>query len=72
MKIELMFPEKIILTEISDKKATQKDVAMTYRIIIQQKLKVDWKKINKAIVDRWSRAGLERVKNLAWSGKCFN
>lgn len=72
MKIELMFPEKIILTEISDKKATQKDVAMTYRIIIQQKLKVDWKKINKAIVDRWSRSGLERIKQLAWSGKCFN
>jgi hypothetical protein len=31
--------------------------------------KIDWKKVNEAIIDRWSISGLQYIKQKAWSGK---
>ncbi len=69
---KLINPEKIILDEIGDKRFIQKDIAKTYHLVLLQGLEVDWSKINKAIVKRWSRTGLDRIKKLALSGKCFD
>lgn len=66
--MELKNPEKYILAEIENKKFKRKNIAKTYALILRDNFnKVDWKKINTAIIDRWSTAGLIYIKNLAWS-----
>lgn len=67
---ELVDPENVILEEINNKELKQNDIAQTYFLIIRQGTKVDWKKINQAIINRWSKSGLDKIKKLAWSGKC--
>ena len=52
--------------------ATQKDIAKTYALGLRSQLPTDWKAANKAIIERWSISGLERIKQLAWSGKAFD
>ncbi len=46
--------------------ATQKDVADTYALAILDGEATDVPRMNKAIIERWSMAGLERVKAMAW------
>lgn len=68
---ELVAPEQVIEGEIADG-MTQKEIAKTYALAMRVRSSpVDWARINNAIIDRWSRSGLERVKKLAHSGKCF-
>ena len=31
--------------------------------------KIDWEKVNTAIINRWSISGLEYIKKRAWEGK---
>ena len=49
---------------------TQKDIARTYALAIKDDTLgtdcPDWSTINRAIIDRWSPRGLERVKKMAW------
>jgi len=71
MTFEITNGEETILIEISNKKLKQKDIAQTYALIIRSGEKVDWKKINTAIVNRWSMSGLKKIKEMAWNGKCF-
>jgi hypothetical protein len=60
----------LILREIAT--LHQADVAKTCAIAIETYLRteggenVDWKKINAAIVNRWSPSGRERVLTMAW------
>jgi len=65
--------EEAIMVEIADKAMTQRDVAQTYAILIRHcgPDGANWARINRAIMDRWGRSGLERIKRLAWSGKAF-
>jgi len=49
---------------IKNKKNKQKDIAKLYAKHAWY-LK-EWSIINHAILDRWSRAGLNRIKTLAW------
>ena len=60
--------EETIMQEIADRAMTQRDVAQTYAIMIRQcgPDGADWARINRAIMDRWSASGLERIKRLAW------
>ena len=60
--------EGIILKEIQDKTLHQINISLTYRSAIgaHQMANIDWKKINKAIIKRWSKSGLLRVKKMAW------
>ncbi len=37
-----------------------------------ERTSVDWGKINRAILARWSPAGLRRIKELAHNGRCFS
>ena len=66
MKIELMFCEEIILEEIANKEITRDNVAVTYAFCRTSSEKVDFAKINRAVVDRWSRSALEYIKKEAW------
>ena len=68
--------EATILAEIADPVFKRLDVAKTYRLamIAAQKAgeKVDWAKVNAAIIERWSVSALNWIKEMAWSGKCFD
>ena len=71
MLIELMDCTNVLLGEIADKKFKQRHIAMTYALSLRSSEEVDYKTVNRAIIDRWSISGLERIKEMAWSGKCF-
>jgi len=51
-----------------DIKGYHAQLALTYALAIKSREEKDWKKINKAIVKKWSLSGLKRVKKLAWIG----
>lgn len=52
---------------IADKECRQADIAGLYRELIEQgNGTVDWPRINRLIIDRWSIAGLKKIKRLAW------
>lgn len=56
-----------VLNEISDKAFTQKHVARTYSILLQKGVSQEnVRRINTAIVSRWSMSGLRRIKEQAW------
>jgi len=66
MRIELCDCTNVLLREISDKHFTQKSVALTYAMAINSSEQKNWKAINDAIIKRWSRSGLDRIKKMAW------
>ena len=57
-----------LLAEIALPETTQPQLALTYALAIKSKEDKDWLKINEAIMEKWSRSGLMRVKHLAWIG----
>lgn len=67
--------EEYILSEIADKSLRRIDVAKTYALAIRSESATGeglcWAKINRAIIERWSRSGLEWIKQKAWSGRAF-
>jgi hypothetical protein len=68
VKIEMHNPQRQILKEIDEYRMSQKVVAATYGLILAlgQEKEVDWAVVNAAIVARWSKSGLNRVKEMAW------
>lgn len=66
---EIMDVEGVIENEIKHG-CTQRQVAQTYALGLRSTWPTDWAKVNQMIVARWPK-GLERIKNMAWSGKCF-
>ena len=56
--------------ECANKAVKQKSVALTYALALRAEaiggMPCDWKRANAAILARWSMAGLERIKTLAW------
>lgn len=74
-KVYLTCCEMVLLDEISHKECKRRDIAQTYRMAILAEAEngepIDWNKVNAAIIARWSRSGLEWIKNQAWSGRCF-
>jgi hypothetical protein len=59
-------PQGTLLRDIADKKMTRKDVALAYAFAIRQAGEVDFRIVNRAIVDRWSPAALTFIKERAW------
>ena len=49
----------------------KKSVAQTYSLALRSSEETDWKIVNKAIIERWSMLGLDDIKKMAWSRKCF-
>lgn len=64
----LMDCARVIEDEIAAK-MTQSAIAKTYAMAMLSEAnggwEADWPRVNRAIIDRWSRTGLERVKKLA-------
>ncbi len=73
--ITLAAAEATILGEIADKRFKRKSVAKTYSLAMRTHQLghevIDWKKVNEAIIARWSFSGLNWIKEQAHSGKCF-
>lgn len=67
--MELWFVEDVIENEIKQG-LTQRQVAQTYALGLRSSYPTDWKRVNAAILAKWPK-GLERIKKMAWSGKCF-
>jgi hypothetical protein len=59
-------PTNTILREIAMPEMTQKSLAKMYAMLLKQRDEVEWALVNHAIIDRWSRKGLERIKTAAW------
>ena len=66
MKLELRCCTSVLLNEIGGLALPQKDVALTYAMALCSSESTDWKSVNEAIIGRWSRSGLERIKRMAW------
>ena len=69
IRIELACVESVIENEIA-MGLNQKQIAQTYALALRSSWPTDWTRVNKAILAKWPR-GLERIKKMAWSGKCF-
>lgn len=57
--------EKNLLDEIQST-ATEEDVTAMYARAIASKQRINWKRVNAAIIARWSRTRLIEIKSNAW------
>ncbi len=73
MPFELANCEETLLGEIANQCFKRLDVAKTYCLALRssEARTVDWGKVNRAIIARWSVSGLNWIKTQAYSGKCF-
>lgn len=71
VRVEMRDCQATILTEIASPEVKQMSIAKTYWFCLRTSEKLDFGVINKAIIARWSIGGLNRIKKLAHSGKCF-
>lgn len=66
MHVEMVGVEDTLLREIPDTRIKRNDVALTYAFGLRGSEDVDWKRVNAAILERWSMAGLVYIKERAW------
>jgi len=71
MKMELCCTTSTLLQDIAIKEFKKIHIAQTYALALRSSEGTDWAKVNKAIIERWSRSALEDIKKMAHSGKCF-
>ncbi len=73
LTIELGNCENTLLAEIAIPQLYRRDIAKTYALAMKSSEcgLIDWAKVNRAIIGRWSVSGLEYIKQQAWSGKCW-
>lgn len=67
--MEIACVESVIENEIKQG-CNQRQIAQTYRLGLQSSWPTDWANVNAMIVAKWPK-GLTRIKEMAWSGKCF-
>jgi hypothetical protein len=67
--------ENQILREIAEPLFKRRDIAQTYALAMLAEVEngevIDWRKVNLAIIARWSPSALEWIKTQAHNGKCF-
>jgi hypothetical protein len=59
-----------MLEFVADTRHIQADIAGEYLVFIAAEQRgeyVNWALINEAIMQRWSKGGLKRVKEMAWA-----
>jgi len=71
LRVEIADVEGVIEMEIQQG-LNQKQIAQTYALGLRSSWPTDWGKVNRMIVERWSTAGLVRIKKMAWLGSCFS
>ncbi len=69
--LNLIDAHTLIIQEI-EAGSTQKEVAKTYALGLRSEEGFNYKAANEAILKRWKPSGLVRIKEMAWSGKCFD
>lgn len=69
---ELLDCTDTLLREIRDPACKRKDVAQTYALALRSSEKTDWRRVNAAIIARWSFHALHWIEKQAHSGKCFS
>lgn len=72
MNVVLINAAGVVERECQDRHLTQKQVALTFALALHSEdhgEKVEWRRINAAIRNRWPR-GLDRVKKMAWDLYC--
>jgi hypothetical protein len=70
VSVAMVDVEGQLLAEIADPRMKRADVALTYAFAIrqgQQGESIDYAKVNHAIIERWSMAGLRWIKTEAWA-----
>jgi hypothetical protein len=67
---EIQDVESVIENEIKQG-CNQKQIAQTYALALRSSWPTDWAKVNAMIIEKWSKAGLQRIKKMAWNGSCF-
>lgn len=65
MIIEMLDVEGVIENEIK-LGIPQKSIALTYAFGLRSSGKVDWKRINNALIAKFGQRGLARIKARAW------
>ena len=67
--LELANCEATLLHEIENRRMKRADIALTYRLTLQSSewKDVDWAKVNRAIIGRWSLSSLNWIKRNAWT-----
>lgn len=71
MNFEIACVEDVIENEIAQG-LSEKQIAQTYALALRSSWPTDWKRVNESIIKKWSAEGLAKIKQLAWSGKCFD
>lgn len=66
MEIRMIDVENVIMQEIADKRISRDSVAYTYAFAIVANEDINFGRINRAIVDRWSKSALKYIKTKAW------
>ncbi len=56
-----------LLQVIASPKAKQSSIAAVYKLALFDD-GTDWSRVNAAIINRYSRSGLDRIKRMAWQG----
>ncbi len=74
MRVMMVDCVNTMLREIAMPEMKQRDVAQTYALAMRsdEAGTMDWGAVNRAIIERWSKSGLIRIKTMAHSGKCFD
>jgi hypothetical protein len=65
-KFSLDCPTVVLLNEISIKELKRDDIAKIYALAILSEEVTDFKKVNEAIMERWSFSALQYIKEKAW------
>jgi hypothetical protein len=64
--------ESVLLMECGIPQIKRNSIAITYRFAMEAERdgreKIDWLKVNTAIINRWSKSGLRYIKERAWKG----
>ena len=65
--IELANCENVLLGEIAMPEMKRKNIAKTYALALRSSEcgLIDWLKVNRAIIDRWSFSALKYIKDMA-------
>jgi hypothetical protein len=70
MIIQMTNCESVLMMECGIPQIKRKDIAITYRLAMEAdrdgREKINWGKVNHAIITRWSLSGLQYIKKLAW------
>lgn len=60
-------PTLVLLDSVFDSFVTRDDMALDYAAGIRyHRERVDWPRVNAAIIERWSQSALEYIKREAW------